>query len=61
MAGSFYANQNLFLLRKAKAIILLKRLKVEKYILTELTFLENQYLIYRRQSSSPMVSRPIYP
>jgi len=24
-------------------------------------FLENQYLIYRRWSSSPMVSRPIYP
>jgi hypothetical protein len=30
MAGSFYANQKLFLLRKARAVILLKGLKVEK-------------------------------
>jgi len=30
MAGSFYTNQKLFILRKPKAIILLKRPKAEK-------------------------------
>jgi hypothetical protein len=30
MAGSFYANQNLFLLRKVRAIILFERPKAEK-------------------------------
>jgi len=30
-------------------------------IIDRVDFLENQYLIYRRWSSSPMVSRPMYP
>jgi hypothetical protein len=59
MAGSFYTNQKLFILRKPKAIILLKRQKLNK-IIDRVDFLENQYLIYRRWSSTPMVSRPIY-
>jgi len=56
MAGSFYANQILIILRKTKAIVLQK---LEK-IIGRVDFLENQYLIYRGWSSSPMVSRPIY-
>jgi hypothetical protein len=57
MGGSFHTIQKLFILRKLKAIILLK----PKKKFDRVDFSENHYLIYRRWSSSPMVSRPIYP
>jgi hypothetical protein len=47
-------------LEKLRLSFYLKDQKLEKNI-DRVDFLENQYLIYRRWSSSPMVSWPIYP
>jgi hypothetical protein len=47
-------------LEKLRLSFYLRDQKLKK-IIDRVDFLENQYLIYRRWSSSPMVSRPIYP
>src|SRR5882762_6709972 len=47
-------------LGKLRLLFYLRDQKLDK-IIGRVDFLENQYLISRRWSSSPMVSRPIYP
>src|SRR5882762_6223030 len=47
-------------LGKLRLLFYLRDQKLEK-IIGRVDSLENQYLIYRRRPSSPVVSRPIYP